>query len=228
MTSLPLVRYFLEGYFSKKDDETNFPSGDMPEILRRYETLFTNVLGLLGIKKEQLTARSEFNFDSGDAANLEGGIAILRVVEALRLRGFSEITLVTPRKGEQGADITCARAGIRICLEVKAVTKQSRGRDGLFFEDQLYEKVREHAAKAARQLAVSAEILGCEVKLLAYVVNWFAQSIYLGESDYQQIVNKLERHGEVEALKGIDGVLFVTKMGQEFLFLNEVGKRIDV
>jgi hypothetical protein len=66
------------------------------------------------------------------------------------------------------------------------------------------------------------------VKLLAYVVNWFAESIYLGEPDFQQIVNKLERHGEVESLIGIDGVLFITKMGQQFLFLNEVGKRIDV
>ena len=228
LTPYPLSSFFLEGYLSKKDDQTNFPADDFYGVLGRYETLFLNVLSVLKLTKEQLKKRSEFNFDSGDAANMEGGIAMLRVVEALRLAGFTDIQLVQPRKGEQGADIVCNKAGISVCLEVKAVTKQSRGRDGLFFEEQLYEKVREHAEKASRQLAASAELLGSEVKLLAYVVNWFDQSIYLDQSDYQRIVDKLERHGEVESLKGVDGVLFVTKMGQRFLFLNEVGKRIDI
>jgi hypothetical protein len=163
------------------------------------------VLNLLGIQKEQLKARSEFNFDSGNAANLEGGIAILRVVEALRLSAFSDIALISPATGEQGADLTCTKAGARVCVEVKAVTKQSRGRAGFFLEAQLYEELRENTEKAARQLAVSAKVLGCEVRLLTYVVNWFDQSIYVDESDYQQIVNRLERHGEVESLKGIDG-----------------------
>lgn len=224
----PFASYFLSGYLSKREDPTNFPQDDLRAILGRYEILFANVLAVLGLTKEQLRARTEFNFDSGNAANLEGGVAILRTVEALRLRGFTDIALVTPFKGEQGADIIATRAGIRVCLEVKAVTKQSRGRDGLFFEDQLYEKVREHTEKASRQLAISAERLNCRVKLLAYVVNWFDQSIFLGEADYQQIVNKLEKHGEVESLNGVDGVLFVTKMGQEFLFLNDVGKQIDL
>ncbi len=44
-------------------------------------------------KEAFLKGRSEFNFDSGDAQNLEGGIAILRVVEALRLKGFPNIRL---------------------------------------------------------------------------------------------------------------------------------------
>jgi Holliday junction resolvase-like predicted endonuclease len=136
--------------------------------------------------------------------------------------------LVAPRKGEQGADITATRTGIRVCVEVKAVTKQSRGRGDLFLEDQLYEKVREHAGRASRQLAISAKHLNCRVKLVAYVVNWFEQAIYLDEADYQQIVNKLEKHGEVESLNGIDGVLFITKIGQEFLFLNDIGRQIDV
>jgi len=228
MASFPFSHFLLGRYLSKRTDSTNFPDGDLSEVLERYEILFANVLNVLAITKEQLKSRSEFNFDSGDAGNLEGGIAILRVVEALRLRGFSDIALVLPRKGEQGADVTCMKAGARVCLEVKAITKQSRGRKDFFFDEQLYEKVREHAEKAARQLAHSSETLCCEVKLLAYVVNWFAQSIYLVESDYQQIVNKLEQHGEVESLIGIDGVLFITLMGHEFLFLNEVGKRIDV
>ncbi|SEG71102.1 hypothetical protein SAMN05421819_4455 [Bryocella elongata] len=224
----PLTAFMLGRYVSSCEDPINFPEDEVSAILDRYEVLFANVLTALRLTKEQLRRKSEFNFSSCDAANLEGGIAILRVVEALRLRGFTELTLVAPIKGQQGADITAMFAGIKVCVEVKAVTKQSRGREELFFEDQLYEKVREHATKASRQLAISAEQLHCEVKLIAYVVNWFAQSIYLMESDYQQIVNKLEKHGDVESLDGVDGVLFITKMGQEFLFLNEVGKRIDV
>jgi hypothetical protein len=189
MTSFPLSRFFLEGYLSKCDDPTNFPPEDMQRTLGHYETLFVNVINELGKTKEQLKSRSEFNFDFGDAANLEGGVGILRVVEALRLGGFSDIELVSPRKGEQGADVSCMKGSTRVCVEVKAVTKQSRGREGLFFDDQLYEKVREHAGKAARQLAVSAKQLHCEVKLLAYVVNWLPQSIYLVEADYQRIVD---------------------------------------
>jgi hypothetical protein len=59
------------------------------------------------------------------------------------------------------------------------------------------------------------------------VVNWFAQSIYLGQDDFQYVVNKLEKDQEQESLVGVDGVWFVTKMGQQFLFLSERGKSID-
>ena len=48
----------------------------------------------------------------------------------------------------------------------------------------------------------------------------------MDQEDYQQVVNKLEKFDEEESLKGIDGVFFVTKMGQQFLFLNERGKLI--
>lgn len=61
MISFPLAGYFLGGHLSKNEDTTNFPNNDIPEILCRYETLFTNVLDVLGIKKEQLKGRSEFN-----------------------------------------------------------------------------------------------------------------------------------------------------------------------
>jgi hypothetical protein len=116
------------------------------------------------------------------------------------------------------------KGGTRICVEVKAVTKQSSGREGFFFDGQLYEKVREHAEGASRQLAISSKRLSCGVKILAYVVNWLPQSIYLDGADYQRIVDKLERHGEVESLNGVDAVLFITKMGRQFLFQNEAAK----
>ena len=99
MASFPLSQFFLERYFSKVDDPANFPAEHLRRILGNYETLFGNVLSELGMTKEQLRGRPEFNFDFGNAANLEGGIAILRVVEALRLDGYSDVELISPRRG---------------------------------------------------------------------------------------------------------------------------------
>ena len=67
----------------------------------------------------------------------------------------------------------------------------------------------------------------CEIAIFACVVNWFEQSIYLTQDDYQDVVNRLEQDQEQESLTDVDGVLFVTKLGQQFWFLNENGKRID-
>jgi hypothetical protein len=145
------------------------------------------------------------------------------------MRGFRDLELIQPEPGRQGADISCEKNGLRICVEVKSITKQSKGAEGLFLEDQLYEKVRDFATKAAAQLEQSARALQCDVKLLAIVLNWFAQTVLLGQQEYQQIVNKLEQDGPVRSLDGIDGVWFILLSGHDhFLFLNENGKRIDV
>jgi hypothetical protein len=227
LDSYPFCRYFLSWYLSKREDSRNFPPEQFPELFGRYEKIFQSALDTLGLKREDLRNRSEFRFDSGDAANLEGGIAILRVIEALRLEKFVDIALVKNNKGSHGADITCAKENQKICLEVKAITKQSSGRAGLFLEDQLYEKILENLSKARMQLEATASELKCSLKLFACVLNWFDQSIYLGQSQYQQIVNRLEREQDQESLTGVDGVFFVTKMGQRFLFLSERAKVID-
>jgi hypothetical protein len=145
----------------------------------------------------------------------------IRVAEYLRQNEFLNIELVKPKKGAPGADLLAERNGERICWEVKAITKQSNGRSTLFFADQLYEKVLENVAKAVTQLEATATELQCSVKIFTCVVNWFEQSIYLGEDDYQGIVNRLER--DQKSLEGVDGVLFLTKFGQSFLFMNEAG-----
>lgn len=227
LDSYPLCGYFLSGYLSKREDPTNFPPEEFPELFGRYEKIFQSALDTLGLNREDLWNRSEFRFDSGDAANLEGGIAILRVIEALRLEKFVNIALVKSNKGSPGADITCAKEGQKICLEVKAITKQSSGRAVLFLEDRLYEKILENLPKARMQLEATASELKCSLKVFACVLNWFDQSIYLGQSQYQQIVNRLERDHDQESLTGVDGVFFVTRMGQRFLFLNERAKVID-
>ena len=223
----PLCKYFLSGYLSKREDPTNFPNDEFPALFDRYEKVFASALDALRLDKEALRSRSEFKFDSGDAANLESGVAILRVVEALRLDNFLGIALVAPIKDVASADLTCEKNGERICLEVKTITKQSVGRADLSLEDQLYEKILENISKARKQLEATALEWQCSVKIFACVLNWFEQSIYLTQTDYQLIVNRLERDQEQESLNGIDGVLFVTKQGQRFLFLNEHGKIID-
>jgi hypothetical protein len=227
LSTYPLASYFLSGYLSKRKDEDNFPPSEFPELFQRYETIFSSALGVLGLTKEALKNKPEFNFDSGDAANLEGGIAILRAVEVLRLGKFLNIALVKPTANRPNADLTCDKNGQKVCLEVKAITKQSSGRPGRYFADQLYEKVLDSISKARIQLESTAAEAGCTVKIFVCVVNWFAQSIYLGQNDYQYIANRLERDEDQASLSGIDGVWFVTKMGQQFLFLNDIGKCID-
>jgi hypothetical protein len=210
------------GYLKKVEkDLENFPPDEFPSLFERYENLLSAGLKNLSLSKEDLKKRSEFNFDSGNAANLEAGIAMLRVTEALRLRGFSEMRLVRPSQGQLSADIICTKNGHRVCCEVKAITKQSAGRKGLFLEDQFYVKLLEYICKARNQLEATASRLQCTVKIFVSVVNWFSQSIHLSEADYQQVVNRLEKDQDQQSLEGIDGVLFVTKMGQDFLFLNE-------
>lgn len=227
LSAHPFCSYLLSGYLSKREDPTNFPPDEGPALWDRYETLFESALQVLALSKDALKKRPEFNFDSGEAANLESGIAMLRVVLALQAEKFLNVTLVTPRKNARGADLTCERNGQKVCLEVKAITKQSSGRSGLFFENQLYEKILENISKARAQLETTAKELQCTMRIFVCVVNWFAQSVYLNRQDYQKIVNRLERDGEQRHLAGVDGVLFVTKMGQQFLFLNEPGKITD-
>lgn len=174
-----------------------------------------------------LKSKSEFNFDSGNSANLEGGIAILRTIEALRILNFQKVRLVKPHKNVPAADLVAEKNRQLICWEVKSITKQSSGRKGQFFEEQVYLKILENIARARAQLEATASDLGCTVRVFVCVMNWFEHSIYLGLNDYQAIVNRLENDCGVESLAGIDGVLFVTKMGQMFFFLNDSGKSID-
>jgi hypothetical protein len=227
--SYPLCQYFLSGYLSVRDDPTNFPPAEFPDLFDRYENIFQSAMDALKLSKEALRSRAEFDFDSGDAANFESAIGVLRTVETLRQMKFVGITLIKP----PGADIFSEKDGERVCCEVKTITKQSTARSGLFFADQLYEKILENIAKARTQLARSTEKYQCTVTIFACVSNWFDQAIYLAESDYQRIVDRLEKdqlEGEnnfVESLKGIDGVLFVTKFGTRYLFLNARGKTID-
>jgi len=232
----PLCSFFLAGYLSNNpNDEDNFPADQFPAGLERYEQLFDSALKVLGISREALKKKSEFNFDSGNAANLEGGIGILRLIEALRIEQFTNIMLVNPKKASSVADITAEKNHEKVCFEIKTITKQSSGREGFFLEEQLYEKILESVPQARKQLEASAQDLQCTVKIFVCVINWVDQSIYLGRDSFQHIVNRLEHdettglHGvEVrESLKGIDGVWFVLKMGNQFLFLNERGKSID-
>jgi hypothetical protein len=224
LSAYPLCNHFLSGYLGKRTSPENFGSADVVGVLHRHETLFASALQALGLQKEELRRRPEFNFDSGDRTNLESGIAVLRVVVFLDQKNFLHISLVKAGS-TTGADITCERNGQRVCCEVKAITKQSSGRSGLFLEDQMCEKARESIAKARSQLQASAAALQCSVTLVFFVMNWLEHAVVLVQSDYQDCVNRLEQDQE---LTGIDGVVFITAAGQDFGFLSEHGKCIEL
>jgi hypothetical protein len=163
----PLCKYFLSGYFDKGKDPTNFPPDQFPALFERYEEVFECALQVLGLTKEELKGRSEFNFDSGDAANLESGTAMLRVIRFLELNNFLNIALVKPKKKSPVADLVCEKNGQRVCWEVKAITKQSRGRSALFIKEQLYDKILENISKAITQLEATVTELHCAVRIFA-------------------------------------------------------------
>jgi hypothetical protein len=223
----PLCEYFLSGYLSKNTDHDNFPPEKFPALFDKYEQVFQRGLTALGTTKEALKRRSEFSFDSGDAGNLESGIALLRVVQLVKISHFQNIALVTPPKNALGADLIGEKNGERVCIEVKALTKLSASRADEFMEAQLYRKILDNISKVASQLAATAAQMHSTVRLFVCVLNWFDQSIYFNEGDFQGIVDKLERNEEQEYLTGIDGVWFLTSAGNHTLFLNERGKSID-
>jgi hypothetical protein len=220
--SFPLCQYFLSDYLTNREDPTNFPPDQFPDILQRYEELFRSALDTLGLKKEALKRRSEFEFSHATPANLESALAVLRAVSALRIQQFSAITLLDP----PGADLKCERDGRTVCCEVKSITKQSSPREGFFFADQLYEKILENVGHARKQLESTAARLHC-VTIFVCVSNWFDQAIYLSDQDYQYVVNRLEKdklegeNNHLESLKGINAVFFVTKFGQVFWFVSD-------
>jgi hypothetical protein len=220
--SHPLCQLFLSEYLANHDDPTNFPPDEVPALFDRYEQIFRTALDTLRVSPEQLKGRPEFDFAHTDQGNFEGAIAVLRAVEALRLQGFSNITLLKP----PGADLVCEKNGYNVCCEVKAITKASTPQKGLFFADQVHAKVMENIGHARKQLEATAAKLGCATMFVC-VSSWFDQAIYLNEQDYQYIVNRLEKdklEGEdnyLESLKGIDAVLFATKAGQVFWFVND-------
>jgi hypothetical protein len=151
-------------------------------------------------------------------------MATLRVVEFLHLGRFRDISLVRPTKCTPSADLMSAQNGARICWEVKTVTKQSNGRPG-YLENQLYDKVLECIPKARKQLKATAAEFQCDVKVFVCVLNWFAHSLCLYQNDYLRIFRRLKRERQLD---GVDGVLFVTKMGVPYWFPDDPAMCIEI
>ena len=74
-------------------------------------------------------------------------------------------------------------------------------------ENQLYQKIFDNISKVASQLEGTAAQMRRTVKIFAGVVNWFDQSIYLNQDDYQGVVNKLEPNEEQERASMASGWL---------------------
>jgi len=84
-------------------------------------------------------------------------------------------------------------------------------------EEQRYDKVRQHASKSGQTIARSLIVLQCAVTILVYSSTGSRSPFHLVRSDYQEIVEKLKRDGEIESLHGIGGVCFI-KEGSGFPF----------
>jgi hypothetical protein len=224
----PLCVFFLSRYLQRQPhDALNFPLDQFPDGFIRYETLFHDALFHLTITKEGLKAKGEFNFDSGDPNNLESALGVLRAAIHLGQAKFSKIALIKSKKGMRGADLTAEKNGFKVCFEVKTITKRSTGKKNLFLADKLFEKIKEGITSARDQLASSEKELQCDLTIYVCVVNWFEQTIYLNQSDFQQIVDKLEKNEEEESLQGVDGVWFILKSGHLQAFLNDEARVLD-
>jgi hypothetical protein len=176
----PLCGYFLSSYLKKNPNDAEiFPPGQFPDGFFRYEALFHDSLFHLKMTKENLRARQEFNFDSGDANNLESAIGVLRTAIHLGRAKFSEITLMKSKQKWPEANLTAKKNDRKVCFEVKTITKSSKGKKGHFFEDQLYEKIKESIAQARKQLTASAANLNCDFTI--FVRCKLVQSDYLSE-----------------------------------------------
>src|SRR5450759_3973632 len=57
----PLCQHFLAGYLSVRQDPTNFPVDEFPDLFDRYEKVFKSALDALGLSKEELRNREEFD-----------------------------------------------------------------------------------------------------------------------------------------------------------------------
>jgi hypothetical protein len=221
LSDYPLSDFFLREYLSNNDDPNNFPPNEFPDLFERYARAFSVGLEALALTRDELIKRPEFKFDRADAGNLEGSIATLRVAEFLKLKGFLNIELVN---APANADLMCEQNGHRVCLEVKATTKQSSGRAGMYLETQVYDRVYTGIEGARKQLRTTATERQCDVKVFVCVLNWLSHSLCLYPNDYLRIYRwlKADRH-----LQGIDGVLFITKMGVTHWFPTDVGNCID-
>jgi hypothetical protein len=115
-----LCAYFFSGYLKKNpNDAENFPPDQFPDGFIRYEALFHDALFHLKMTKEDLRARQEFNFDSGDANNLESAIGLLRTAIHLGQAKFSQVTLIKSKQKWPEAGRGDANSGIRLASVVR-------------------------------------------------------------------------------------------------------------
>jgi hypothetical protein len=226
----PLCSFFLAGYFAKHENLAD----PADKIFAQYELVLGEALSVLNVTKEALRAKPEFNFDSCDAKGVESGVAVLRVVNALQKKNFQNTTLLKS-KATTGADIISEKNGLRVCFEVKTITKQSSGRPGYYLEGQLAEKIREHASKARTQLKATAAELKCDLTIYTVVVNWLEHTMVLpDDAELCRIINELHHDpslGEIDGMPigfgDIDGVLIVDAAGLQHWCLETRARAID-
>jgi hypothetical protein len=123
----PLCAHFLSGYLkANPNDADNFPPDQFPEGFQRYEILFHDALFHLKITKDAFRAIEQFNFDSGDANNLESAIGVLRAAIHLGQAKYSEIALIKSKRQSLGADLTARRTTTRCVSKLRPLRSKAK------------------------------------------------------------------------------------------------------
>jgi hypothetical protein len=110
LTPFPLCDYFLSEYLANRRDPINFPPAELPRVLEQYEQVFSSALDALGLSKESLKRRSEFDFGDATPANLESGIARCQLCD---FSNFQRSRCLTLRVLISNASETAASSAVK-------------------------------------------------------------------------------------------------------------------
>lgn len=203
------------------------------------ESMFARTMKTFGLSKEELKAKSDFNFDSYDMEGFEGVRGVFRVANALYDEGFKEFRFLG---GTGLADLGAAKNGQQWFIEVKTLVLQTKpqiiefgGKTETLIVDKFQPGSRNiaqyveivtkliagnHIQKARSQLLNTADQLGPARKMAALVVNLFAASFFLDCENLKEVAERLRgkrANWEVDYLSDIDSLAFLTEHLHLFL-----------
>lgn len=195
------------------------------------EGFFEKGLKILGKSKEELRARSEFNFDKYNPQNFESARAVLRIAIALSQNGFTNIRLID---GDGLADLRAEGGGETWFIEVKTLILQLKVEEFDFegkkfrlevdkfqpessnvaeYVDTFSRWVADRVQKGRSQLQATKAKLGPGKTMIAVVANWFNADYFLDEESVRGAWARLQgafEGWEKNYLDGIDAFAVLT------------------
>ena len=244
LAKYPLCNFFLRACVERmsnkeiEDDLAEEPDlsllghFDKPDQMGGLQELFVRTMKTFGLSKEELKAKSEFNFDVYDMEGFESVRAVFRVANALSEEGFTQFRFLG---GTGLADLGAATNGQQWFIEVKTVVLQTKpqviefgGKSETLIVDKFQPGSRNiaeyvetvskliagnHIQIARRQLLNTVKQLGAAKKMAAIAVNLFAAPFFLDCENLEEVVARLrgKRSGwELDYLSDIDVLAFLT------------------